>query len=232
MENTKTRHSFWELPIFKNVREPGSAFTHFLGMVMAIIAGIPLLHRTMSEHSSIHTFSMAVFIISMILLYAASTIYHTFDLSEKANCILKKCDHMMIFVMIAGSYTPICLIVLGDTGGFAMFMGIWIIAFAGMLLKAVWVYCPKWVSSIIYIAMGWTCIFSFSQIFHALHGATFNLLLAGGIIYTIGGIIYALKLPVFNNKYKNFGSHEIFHVFVMFGSLCHIIVMYRFVALM
>ncbi len=232
MNITKKRYSFWELPIFKNVKDPGSSFTHFLGMIMSMIAGIPLLRKTMLEHNSIHTFSMAVFITSMILLYAASTIYHTFDLSEKTNHILKKCDHMMIFVMIAGSYTPICLIVLGDTRGFAMFMSIWIMALAGILLKAVWVYCPKWVSSIIYIAMGWTCIFSITQIFDALSGAAFNLLLAGGIIYTIGGIIYALKLPVFNNKYKNFGSHEIFHVFVMFGSLCHIILMYHFVAVM
>ena len=137
MEMTKTRHSFWELPIFKHVKEPGSAFTHFLGMIMAMIASVPLLRKTISEHSSIHTFSMAVFIISMILLYAASTIYHTFDLSEKTNCILKKCDHMMIFVMIAGSYTPICLIVLGDTKGFTMFMSIWIMAFAGILLKPI-----------------------------------------------------------------------------------------------
>lgn len=226
------KHSFWQLPIFKNVREPGSAFTHFLGMVLSIIAGIPLLKKTMLENSSIHTFSMVVFIISMILLYGASTIYHTFDLSDQTNRLLKKCDHMMIFVMIAGSYTPICLIVLGDTRGFAMFMSIWIMALAGVLLKAIWVYCPKWVSSVIYIAMGWTCIFSIAQIFNALYGAAFNLLLTGGIIYTIGGIIYALKLPVFNNKYKNFGSHEIFHLFVMFGSICHFMLMYRFVSAM
>ena len=99
-------------------------------------------------------------------------------------------------------------------------------AIAGILIKAFWVYCPKWVSSILYIGMGWTCVLAFTQIFYSLSPAAFGWLLAGGIIYTIGGIIYALKLPIFNSKHKNFGSHEIFHLFVMAGSACHFIVMY------
>ena len=89
-----------------------------------------------------------------------------------------------------------------------------------------WITCPKWFSSVIYIGMGWLCVLAFSQIFHALSKPAFGWLLAGGIIYTIGGIIYALKVPIFNAKHKNFGSHEIFHLFVMGGSACHFVTMF------
>lgn len=212
-------------------KDPGSAITHFIGMILAIIAATPLIIKAASE-SPLHVFSLTVFIVSMILLYGASTIYHTLDISSKINKVLKKCDHMMIFVMIAGSYTPICLIVLKGHTGFLLFIFIWSMALVGMGLKAFWVTCPKWVSSTIYIAMGWTCVFSMSQITTALPDGAFILLLAGGILYTIGGIIYALKLPIFNNKHKNFGSHEIFHIFVLGGSVCHFIMMYRFICCM
>ena len=106
----------------------------------------------------------------------------------------------------------------------------WGIALAGILLKAVWITCPKWVSSIIYIAMGWVCVLVFGQLFDTLSAAAFLWLLAGGIIYTIGGVVYALKLPIFNSRHKEFGSHEIFHLFVMAGSVCHFIFMYSYVA--
>ena len=160
---------------------------------------------------------------------AASTTYHTFDRSERINTILKKIDHMMISVLIAGSYTPICLLVLNKKTGIILLSIVWGIALIGILIKAFWVYCPKWVSSILYIGMGWTCVLAFTQIFHALSPAGFGWLLIGGIIYTVGGVIYALKLPVFNNRHKYFGSHEIFHLFVMGGSLCHYIVMYAYI---
>ena len=99
-----------------------------------------------------------------------------------------------------------------------------------MILKGCWINCPKWLSSVIYIGMGWLCVLAFVPIIHALPKAGFGWLLAGGIIYTAGGIIYALKLPIFNSRHKYFGSHEIFHLFVMGGSLCHYIMMYQFVA--
>ena len=209
-----------------HVKDPGNALTHFIAMIGAAIAAVPLLHKAAEEADSRHLAALAVFIISMILLYAASTTYHTFDISAKVNTILKKIDHMMIFILIAGSYTPICLITLKGRTGLILLSIVWGIAIVGILIKAFWVYCPKWVSSILYIGMGWTCVLAFTQIFHSLSPAAFGWLLAGGIIYTIGGIIYALKLPIFNSKHKNFGSHEIFHLFVMAGSACHFIVMY------
>ena len=213
----------------QHIKEPGSAITHFIGMLMAIFAAVPLLIKAANEPGKIYTVSLAIYAASLILLYAASTTYHTFDISKKANTILKKIDHMMISVLIAGSYTPICLIVLKGKTGIILLSIVWGIALIGILIKAFWVYCPKWVSSVLYIGMGWTCVLAFTQILNNMSPAAFGWLLAGGIIYTVGGVIYALKVPIFNSRHKNFGSHEIFHLFVMGGSACHFIVMYAFV---
>ncbi len=199
-------------------------------MLMALFAATPLLIRASTNPDYVHVVSLAIFILSMILLYGASATYHALDLSEKANRILRKLDHMMIFVLIAGTYTPVCVIVLGGTVGYGLLALVWGIALAGILVKAFWITCPKWFSSILYIAMGWVCVLAFTQIITSLSAQAFGWLLAGGIIYTIGGIIYALKLPIFNSRHKNFGSHEIFHLFVMGGSVCHFVMMYCFVA--
>lgn len=212
----------------KHIKDPGSAITHFIGMLMAIFAAVPLLIKAAHEPERIYILSLTVYVISLILLYAASTTYHTFDISKKANTILKKIDHMMIFILIAGSYTPICLLALDQPIGTILLSIVWTIAIIGILFKAFWVYCPKWVSSVLYIGMGWICVLAFSQLLNNLSPAAFGWLLAGGIIYTIGGIIYALKLPIFNARFKNFGSHEIFHLFVMGGSACHFVVMYAY----
>ena len=211
------------------IKEPGSAITHFIAMIMALFAATPLIIKALSAPDMIHVISLSIFIGTMILLYAASTTYHTFDKSRKVNTILKKIDHMMISVLIAGSYTPICLLVLGGRTGLILLAIVWAFAIAGILIKAFWVFCPKWVSSVLYIGMGWTCVLAFTQLLNSLSPAAFGWLLAGGIIYTVGGVIYALKLPIFNNKHKYFGSHEIFHLFVMAGSACHFVVMYAFV---
>lgn len=208
------------------IKDPGSAITHFIAMALAIIAAVPLLMKAAREPDHIHVVALAIFIVSMILLYAASTTYHTLDISPKINKILRKIDHMMIFILIAGTYTPVCMIVLGDRTGWLLLSLVWAIAIAGIIIKAVWITCPKWFSSVIYIGMGWLCVLAFSQIFHALSRPAFGWLLAGGIIYTIGGIIYALKVPLFDARHKNFGSHEIFHLFVMGGSACHFVTMF------
>lgn len=213
----------------QRIKDPGSAITHFIGCVMAMLAALPLLVKAAREPNRIYMIAMSIFILSMILLYAASTIYHTVDSTEKVNRRLRKLDHIMIFVLIAGSYTPVCLIVLQGRTGLLLCTAVWIIAAIGIVVKACWITCPKWFSSIIYIGMGWLCVFAFIPIMKSLSIAGFAWLLAGGIIYTIGGIIYALKLPIFNSHHKNFGSHEIFHLFVMGGSVCHFIVMYFFV---
>ena len=213
----------------EHIKDPGSAITHFIGMLMAIFAAVPLLIKAAHEPSRIYIISIAIYAASLILLYAASTTYHTFDRSKKVTTILKKIDHMMISVLIAGSYTPICLLVLKGRTGIILLTIVWTFAIAGILINAFWVYCPKWISSVLYIGMGWTCVLAFTQLLNTLSPAAFGWLLAGGIIYTVGGVIYALKLPIFNSRHKYFGSHEIFHLFVMAGSACDFVVMYAFV---
>lgn len=214
------------------IREPGSAITHFIGMLLAIVGAAPLLFKAAGAADHKNFISMMIFILSMILLYTASTTYHSVTLPAPATRVFRKIDHMMIFILIAGSYTPICLIVLGGKLGTMLLALVWGIAIVGIAIKAFWITCPKWFSSVLYIAMGWVCVLAFSQIIHALPLAAFVWLLTGGIIYTIGGVIYALKLPLFNLKHKYFGSHEIFHLFVMGGSLCHFVFMYVFLASM
>lgn len=212
------------------IREPGSAITHFIAMMLTVFAAAPLLVKSALSDTANMLPAMTIFILSMILLYGASATYHSLNIGGRALRIFRKVDHMMIFVLIAGSYTPVCLIVLGGRMGYTLFAVVWGIAIVGMLLKACWITCPKWFSSIIYIAMGWVCVFVFGPLWNTLPHNAFLWLLAGGIIYTIGGVIYALKLPLFNSRHTFFGSHEIFHLFVMGGSLCHFIFMYHYVA--
>ena len=212
--------------MLEKIKDPGSAITHFIGMLMAMFAATPLIIKSLHEPDYIHVISLTVFIVSMILLYAASTIYHTLNLSERTNRILRKLDHSMIFVLIAGSYTPVCLLAIPGMTGYILLAVVWIIALLGMCFKYFWVYCPKWISSVLYIALGWACVFAFPQLLNTLSTGCFLWLLAGGLIYTAGGVIYALKLSAFENRHINFGCHEIFHLFVMAGSFCHYIVMY------
>lgn len=211
------------------IKDPGSAITHFIALIGASSCAMPLIFRAFTNSGRTSAIAAAVFIVSMILLYAASTAYHTFDISEKANKILKKIDHMMISVLIAGSYTPVCLLVLDRKTGIPLLITVWGIAAAGIIIKMFWVFCPKWFSSILYIGMGWACVAAMSQLKAALCTAAFGWLLAGGLLYTVGGIIYALKLNVFNSKHKYFGSHEIFHLFVMAGSICHFVFVFCYV---
>lgn len=212
------------------IREPGSAITHFIAMLLALFSAAPLLVRTSLRSGSTSLAAMSVFICSMILLYGASTLYHSVNASGKIIRIFKKLDHMMIFILIAGTYTPVCLITLKGTVGFLLLAAVWGIALTGIIIKACWISCPKWFSSALYISMGWICLSVFGTLWKLLPHAAFFWLLAGGIIYTAGGIIYALKLPIFNARHKFFGSHEIFHLFVMAGSLCHFIFMFVYLA--
>lgn len=205
-----------------HIKDPGSSITHFIGFICAILATPCLLIYAAARHVGLAGLvSLSVFMVSMILLYGASTAYHTFIVNPHTEKILKRIDHMMIFVLIAGSYTPVCAMVLAQPTGTVLLAVIWGLAFAGMVLKLFWVTCPKWFSSMIYIAMGWACVFVMPQLYVSLSRQAFLLLALGGIIYTAGGVIYAMKLKVFNERFPKFGSHEVFHVCVMLGSLCH-----------
>lgn len=210
-------------PLFR-VRDPMSALTHFIAFAAAIFATpVLLVHAAETGADRGPLVSLSVFMLSMVLLYGASSAYHTFSLSDKGTKTLKKLDHTMIFFLIAGSYTPVCIVKLGSAG-MKLLVLVWSLALAGAIFKLCWVTCPKWVSSVIYIAMGWSCLTAMPAILAALDRWGFFWLLLGGIFYTVGGVLYALKPKCLEGKF--FGIHEIFHVFVMAGSFCHFVFMY------
>ena len=209
------------------VKDPGSALTHFIAMILAIIAAIPLLSKAGHYSGHMRISALAIFILSMIGLYAASTIYHTLDISPKINKLLRKIDHMMIFVLIAGSYTPVCLINLRGKTGWTLLAFVWAFALGGIILKALWINAPRWLSTAVYVIMGWLVVFAFYPLEKAVPIGGIVLLAGGGIIYTLGAVIYAVKWPKLN--FKMFGFHEIFHLFVMAGTAMHTVFMFAYV---
>lgn len=209
------------------VKDPVSALTHFLGFIAAIPILILLVSKARTEAEPFLVGSLAIFGISLMLLYGASTIYHTLDLSAKCSATLRRVDHMMIFILIAGTYTPICLVPLRGAWGWTLLVLVWGFAVAGIILKAVWFNAPRWLSTAIYVIMGWLVVIAFLPLEKAVPIGGIALLVAGGVTYTLGAVIYALKWPKFNFKY--FGFHEIFHLFVMGGSLFHIMFMFNYI---
>ena len=139
------------------LKDPGSAITHGIALLLAVTGAIPLIIKAARSYDVIHIVALSIFILTMILLYAASTIYHSIDSTKKVNRRLRKIDHMMIFIMIAGSYTPVCLIVLHNRIGYILCALVWTIAILGMILKCCWITCPKWFSSVLYTASPWRC---------------------------------------------------------------------------
>nr|WP_312046257.1 hemolysin III family protein [Anaerotignum sp.] len=212
--------------IFK-VKDPISALTHFVGFLAVIPCFILLMYKAKLEASVWHQWGFAIFGISLLLLYGASTIYHTLKLSQNKVNVLRRIDHMMIFVLIAGTYTPICLVSLHGTWGWTMLVLIWAFALAGILLKIFWMNAPRWLSTLIYVVMGWLAVIVFVPLEKAVSWNGVGLLLAGGVVYTVGAVIYGLKKP--NITFKHFGFHEIFHIFVMVGSSLHIAFMFQYV---
>ena len=211
------------------LREPASAITHFIAMLLAIVGLVPAIMKALTNLNTTGVWAVTIFMCSMILLYASSATYHGINIGGKVLEYFKKLDHMMILVLIAGTYTPVCLLVLDGWAGKGLLIAVWALAAIGIAIKALWINCPKWFSSVIYIGMGWTCLACFKQILVALETKAFIWLLIGGIIYTLGGIVYSLKIPGFDEKHKNFNTHDIFHLFVMGGSLCHFVFIYFFV---
>ena len=152
-------HSLPRHRSYFHLKDPGSAITHFFGLVCAVPAMPALMiHGAGKGYDTPAMAALAVFLLSVIGLYAASTAYHAFDLEHGRNRILKKLDHIMIFFLIAGTYTPICAISLAGEGGRSLLLGVWAVALAGLVLKLCWVYHPKWLSSVLYIGMGWLCL--------------------------------------------------------------------------
>ena len=209
------------------IKEPINAFTHFLGFLMSIPIMITLTMKAYQNASLLSVIAFLIFGISLLLLYGASTIYHTLNISQKGTALLRRIDHMMIFVLIAGTYTPVCLIPLRGKWGWTLFIAVWGFAFAGILLKIFWLNAPRWFSTLLYVVMGWLVLVAFVPLERAIPIGGIVLLASGGIVYTIGAVIYAVKWSKLKLKY--FGLHEIFHLFVMGGSALHVLFMFQYV---
>ncbi|MBV7276496.1 PAQR family membrane homeostasis protein TrhA [Clostridium thailandense] len=213
--------------MFAKLREPVSGLTHLFGVFASIIGLIVLVVYAALQSSVWHIVTFSIFGASLILLYSASSIYHLASVSQKAINVLRRIDHSMIYLLIAGSYTPICLIALRGSWGWSIFGTIWGLTIIGILIKNFWFSAPRWISTLFYIFMGWLVIVAIYPLAHVFSSGAMGWLFAGGIAYTIGGLIYATKWPKIN--LKNFGFHEIFHIFVLLGSFCHYWLMLRYV---
>ena len=207
---------------------PWSAITHGAGALLALVGTAFLLFSSAGEGAWLKCLLFAVYGVSMTGLYTASTLYHCLRVSVPGRLALRKYDHCSIYLLIAGSYTPICMTALAKTGGASLLGAVWTLAVLGIFLTLSKLSIPRWLSSVIYLFMGWLAIFAIVPIQRALPPHGFYWLLVGGILYSIGGVLYAVKWPGRNNP--RFGCHEIFHVFILLGSLCHFCLMYQVVA--
>ena len=209
-------------------REPISSFSHMIGAVVFAIATILLIAKALFVGSwSLEILvGVIVFGISLVALYSASAIYHYSNGSKHKILVLRKLDHSMIYVLIAGSYTPILLKFMAQREGLIFVSVMWLCAAVGVVIKLCWFNAPRWLQTVLYIAMGWAVLFDIS-IFKEMSGIALFLLVAGGISYTIGGIIYIVKKPKVSVK---FGFHELFHIFILIGSAFHYLLVLFYVA--
>ena len=206
----------------KYFREPVNSLTHLVGAILSLFALIAMLVKgVVNDASSVAIVSIVIFGISLILLYSVSATYHGVITSDKIISRLRKLDHSMIFILIAGSYAPFCLIALRGSKGTIFFATIASIAIAGILFRMLWFDCPRWLQTALYIGLGWAAIFMIKPLSAVLSPVSLFLLVLGGILYTVGGIIYGLKPKKL--QLGKFGFHEIFHIFIILGSLCHFI---------
>lgn len=214
--------------MYKKLREPINSITHLAGAGLSFIALVAMLIKVMSsDASTIGILSVAIFGISLILLYTTSGTYHGIVSTEKVISTFQKLDHSMIFVLIAGSYAPFCLLSIGGKFGFIMFSVMISIAVFGIIFKLCWFNCPRWLQTSMYIGMGWAALFMIKPLSSVLPTISLFLLVLGGIFYTVGGVIYGLKPK--NLKIGHFGFHEIFHIFILLGSLTHFICIFTYV---
>ena len=210
------------------LREPMNGFTHFIGIILSIIALPVLLVPAIEMGKTLHVVSFSIFAASMLLLYTSSTVYHWANVSAEKLLILRKLDHIMIFVMIAGCYTPITLIALKGAWGRSLFGVSWGITILGFFLKLFWLDMPRKVYVGLYLFMGWLVLIAIYPLSQAISSSALNWLLLEGFFYSVGAIIYIIKKP--NLKYLGF--HEIWHLFVLLGSIAQFVLVYKYILYM
>ncbi len=209
------------------LREPVNALTHFAGILLSLVGLVLLL--VLSKGEPWRTASFAVYGSSLVLLYTASTLLHGLKVSKPTERMLRTLDHAAIFVLIAGSYTPITLVTLQrDSAGWswALFGVVWGIAALGVVFKLFWLEAPRWLSTGLYLAMGWMAVFAIGPVSRSLPPGGLLWLALGGAFYSVGAVVYALKKP---NLRPGFGYHELWHLFVLAGSASHFMMMLLYV---
>ena len=219
------------------IKDPVSGITHLVGAVLSTIGLVLLIVfcALYSNEKAWDIVSCTIFGTALILLYLFSTLHHMLNLGEKGTRVFRKFDHIMIYILIAATYTPICLGPIRGPWGWTIFGIVWGMAILGTIFTAVWINAPRRLTTTIYIMMGWIVIIAvypmivtFSKYSNGVEALLW--LLAGGIFYTIGGIIYGTKWPKLN--FKSWGFHEIFHIFVMLGSFCQFWFVFRYLIYM
>lgn len=198
---------------------------------LASVAGLTLLVVVAALQAGVwHIVSFSIFGSALVLLYTASSLYHALNLSEQGLLRFRRLDHIMIFIMIAGTYTPLCLVPLRGPWGWSLFGIVWGIAILGTVMKIFFIHVPRWVSTAVYLFMGWLCVVVIYPLIKTLEPGCLLWLALGGLFYSVGAVIYGLKRP---NPWPGvFGFHEIWHLFVLAGSACHFWVVFHYLMVM
>jgi hemolysin III len=210
------------------LREPWNAITHGVGTVLALVGGVLLV--VLSAGDGRRMVAFAIYATSLVLLYLASTLLHAVRARPEVLRRLRVFDHAAIYLLIAGTYTPIALVTLAGVSpawGWSVFGVAWGAAGLGVLFKLVWLDAPRWLSTALYLALGWMAVVAIAPLVQALPWSALAWLAAGGAFYSVGAVVYALKRP--DPWPKVFGYHEIWHLFVLAGSTCHYVLMLRYV---
>lgn len=200
--------------------EIANAVTHGLGIGLSVAALTLLVVFSAIWGNGWHLAASIVYGVTMVLLYLASTLYHSIT-HEGARHVFKVIDHASIYLLIAGTYTPFTLVTLRESGGWWLFGIIWALAITGVTLEAFWVYRPKWVSAVVYLGMGWLVVFAIRPLLENLAPGGVWLLLAGGLAYTLGTVFYVLKRVPY--------MHAVWHLFVLAGSVLHFLAVMLYV---
>ncbi|HPU35210.1 MAG TPA: hemolysin III family protein [Bacillota bacterium] len=209
---------------FLRIKEPVNALTHFTIFVGAIAGLVFLISKSRYNISKLTI--MTVYGVSIILMYGASTLYHWLRTTPRKVLVLKKIDHIAIYLFIAGTYTPVLYYGLQGLWKWSMLAAVWVLSITGIFLKLWFINLPRHLSTAFYITLGWIALVPFLQLIKGLPQGAIILMILGGVVYTVGGIIYTTKcLDFFPNR---FGFHEIFHLFVIGGSVIHFIMVVNY----
>jgi hemolysin III len=207
--------------------EAVSAGTHLVAALASVAALILLVSQAVQEATTWHVVGFSVFGTSLIMLYSASATYHLTPKTPKRKVFFRRLDHIMIYLLIAGTYTPICITILRGPWGWSILGVVWGLALAGFLFKMVWLQAPRWLSTTLYVVMGWTALAAIVPLWSLLGPSGVAWLIGGGVFYTVGAAAYATKWPTISARHFTF--HELFHILVMAGSVCHVVVMQAYV---